>query len=75
MEQNDIDQQATNKWLTTPGICAETEGFVIAFQGRIIKTMNYSKYVQVIPDITDKCRRCFQPEVKLLNTSQVGAEH
>ncbi|KAI5699149.1 hypothetical protein M8J77_002112 [Diaphorina citri] len=61
LEQDSIDQEASNKWLTIPGIFSETEGFMIAIQDRIIKTRNYTKYVLKLPDIIDKCRRCSQP--------------
>lgn len=60
IEQDNIDKEGTHKWLTTPGIFAETEGFMMGIQDRIIKTRNYSKNVLKQPNITDQCRRCFQ---------------
>ncbi|KAL1461989.1 hypothetical protein WDU94_013846 [Cyamophila willieti] len=60
IDQDNIDPEGTHKWLTTPGIFAETEGFMVGIQDRIIKTRNYSKNVLKQPNITDQCRRCFQ---------------
>lgn len=45
IEHSNIDEEATNKWLTTARMFDETEVYMVAIQDCVIKTWNYSKYV------------------------------
>ena len=49
---------ASNKWLTSAGLFAETEGFLTAIQDQIILTRNYNKYILKQPHLDELCRRC-----------------
>ena len=48
---------ASNKWLTSAGLFAETEGFLTAIQDQAILTRNYKKYILKQPNIDELCRR------------------
>ena len=49
IQQDDVDQENTHKWLHSVGLKAETEGFVKTAQDRIIKN-----------GVDPKCRMCAQ---------------
>jgi hypothetical protein len=50
--------EASNKWLTSADLFAETEGFVTAMQEQVILKRNYKKYILKQPNIDELCRRC-----------------
>lgn len=57
LQDGDVDNHQSNKWLKTAGLKAETEGLIIAAQDQAIKT----KYLQakIIKDGSDpNCRIC-----------------
>jgi len=57
LEDGDVDQHQSNKWLKTSGLKSETEGLIIAAQDQAIKT----KYLQakIIKNGSDpNCRIC-----------------
>jgi hypothetical protein len=53
-----VDIEASNKWLTSTDLFAETEGFLTSIQDQAILTRNYKKYILKQPDIDELCRRC-----------------
>lgn len=68
LQQEYIDIEASNAWLSKGNLYKETEGFMVAIQDQIINTKNYQKYI--IKDTTvvsDKCRLC--------NTNQETIDH
>jgi hypothetical protein len=59
LRQQHIDKTLSNNWLKYSGLYAETEGFIIAIQDKIIKTKNYTKHIIKDNTITnDTCRKC-----------------
>ena len=59
LNQNYVDKEASNKWLQSGEIYAETEGFMLAIQDQVISTRNYLKFIIKDPTVTnDKCRKC-----------------
>ena len=42
--------EASNKWLTSADLFAETEGFLTAKQNQVILTTNYKKYILKQPN-------------------------
>jgi len=53
-----VDIEASNKWLTSADLFAETEGFPRAIQDQVILTGSYKKYIWKQPNIDELCRRC-----------------
>ncbi|XP_060522496.1 uncharacterized protein LOC132699669 [Cylas formicarius] len=60
LHQEDVDIKASNKWLSNGDLYAETEGYLLAIQDRVLPTRNYKKYILNTPHTEDKCRRCGQ---------------
>jgi hypothetical protein len=58
LSQQQVDIEASNKWLTSTDLFAETEGFLTAIQDQIILTRNYKKYILKQTNIDELCRRC-----------------
>jgi hypothetical protein len=58
LSQQYVDMEASNKWLTSMDLFAETEGFLTAIQDQVIRTRNYKKYILKQPDTDELCRRC-----------------
>ena len=57
----DIEITKTHKWLKSPGLKGEIEGFMIAAQGQSLATRSYHN--KIIKDGTDpKCRMCNEIE-------------
>ena len=59
LNDNDVDQAQTNKWLKTSGLKSETEGFIIAAQDQCIKT-NYYRNKILKDGCNPMCRICSQ---------------
>ena len=55
-----MDTEASNKLLTSAGLCAETEGFLTAIQDQVILTRNSKKYTCILkqPNTYELCRKC-----------------
>jgi ribosomal protein L37E len=53
-----VDVEASNKWLTSADLFAETEGFLTAIQDQVILRRNYKKCILKRPDTDELCRRC-----------------
>jgi hypothetical protein len=63
LSQHHVDIEASNKWLTSADLFAETEGFLQAIQDQVILIINYMKYILKQPHIVELCRRCWkEPE-------------
>jgi hypothetical protein len=58
LSQEHVDIEASNKWLTSADLFAETEGFLTAIQDQVILTRSYKKYILKQPNIDEMCRRC-----------------
>jgi hypothetical protein len=58
LSQQHEDVEASNKWLTSADLFAETEGFLTAIQDKVILKRNYMKYILKQPNIDELCRRC-----------------
>ena len=58
LTQPHIDKEASNQWLKSGQLYAETEGFMIAIQDKIISTRNYKKHILKQPIPSDLCRIC-----------------
>jgi hypothetical protein len=58
LSQQYIDREASNKWLTSADLFAETEGFLTAIQDQVILTRNYKKCILKQSDNDKLCRRC-----------------
>jgi hypothetical protein len=58
LSQQHVDMEASNKWLTSADLFAETEGFLTAIQDQVILTRNYKKYILKQPNTDELCRRC-----------------
>ena len=59
IKEKDVDQEQTHRWVSTPGLKSETEGFIIAAQDQCIKTNYYRN--RILKDGTDPmCRICGQ---------------
>jgi hypothetical protein len=50
--------EASNKWLTSADLFAETEGFLTAIQDQVILRRNYKKYILKQPNTDELCKRC-----------------
>jgi ribosomal protein L37E len=51
--------EASNKWLTSADLFAETEGFFLtAIEDQVKLKRNYKKYTLKQPDTNELCRRC-----------------
>jgi ribosomal protein L37E len=50
--------EASNKWLTSADLFAETEGGLTALQDQVILTRNYKKCILKQPNTDELCRRC-----------------
>jgi CHASE3 domain sensor protein len=49
--------EASNKWLRSADLFAETEGFLTATQDQVIQTRHYRKYILKQPNTDQLCRR------------------
>jgi hypothetical protein len=58
LSQQCVDIEASNKWLTSADLFAETEGFLTATQDRVKLRRNCKKYILKQPNIDELCRRC-----------------
>ena len=58
LSQQYVDMEASNKWLTSADLFAETEGFLTAIQDQVKLRRNYKKYILKQPDTDELCRRC-----------------
>jgi ribosomal protein L37E len=58
LKQQYVDMEASNKWLTSADLFAETEGFLTAIHDQVILTRNYKKYILKQPNTNKLCRRC-----------------
>jgi ribosomal protein L37E len=58
LSQQHVDIQASNKWLTSADLFAETEGFLTAIKNQVILTRKYKKYILKQSNIDELCRRC-----------------
>jgi hypothetical protein len=58
LSQKYVDMAASNKWLTSADLFAETEGFLTSIQDQDILTRNYKKDVLKQPNTEELCRRC-----------------
>ena len=56
--QQYIDIEASNKWLTNADLFAEIEGFLTTIQDQVILTRNYNKYILKQQNFDELCRRC-----------------
>ena len=57
INQDYVDREASNYWLTSGQLFPETEGFMLAIQDQVIATRNYLKYFVKDPTVqNDKCR-------------------
>jgi hypothetical protein len=65
----DLSQQyidiASNKWLTSADLFAETEGFLTAIQDQVILKRNYKKYILEQLNFDELCRRCGKESEKI----------
>ena len=52
------DVEASNKWLTSADLFAETEGFLTEMHDQVILKRNYKKYILKQPNTDELCRRC-----------------
>jgi len=58
LSQQYVDIEASNKWLTSADLFAETEGFLTAMQDQVILTRNYKKYILKQPNTDELFTRC-----------------
>lgn len=59
LDQNNVDIDASNAWLSSGELFPETEGFMIAIQDQVISTKNYLKHIIKDPNTQDdRCRMC-----------------
>jgi hypothetical protein len=58
LSQQLIDIEASNKWLTSADLFAETEGFLTVKQDQVVLKRNYMKYILEQPNFDELCRRC-----------------
>ena len=57
MNQDYVDREALNYWLTSGKLFLETGGFMLAIQDQVIPTRNHLKYIVRDPTVqNDKCR-------------------
>jgi hypothetical protein len=54
--------------LSQGDLFAETEGYMLAIQGRVLPTRNYQKYILKLLDIEDIYRRCDQARERIEHT-------
>jgi hypothetical protein len=50
--------EASNKWLTSADLFAETDGFLTAIQDQVTLKRKYKKYILKQPNTDELCRRC-----------------
>ena len=61
LNQNYVDKDSSNTWLSYGGLYAETVSAMIAIQDRVPRTLNYRKHIlQDVSVVDDTCRRCAQ---------------
>lgn len=61
LSYENVDQDASNYWLTRGDLFPETEGFIMAIQDQVIATRNYLKYIVKDASVADdRCRRCLR---------------
>ena len=66
LNDQDVDEVETNRWLSTSGLKSETEGFIIAVQDQCLKT-NYYRH-KILKDGTDPlCRICTKQQETIDN--------
>lgn len=58
LEQTHVDKITSNLWLKRGTLHAETTGYMMAIQDRVIATRNYKKHIIKEPNTNDTCRRC-----------------
>ena len=58
LNQQYVDIEASNKWLTNADLFAEAERFLTAIQDQVILTRNYKQYILKQPDTKELYRRC-----------------
>ena len=58
LAESHVDAELSNRWLKKGELYAETEGFVIAIQDKVVPTRNYRKFVMREDIASDSCRRC-----------------
>jgi hypothetical protein len=58
LSQQYVDIEASNKWLASADLFAETEGFLTTIQYQVIQKRNYRKYILKQPNTDELCRRC-----------------
>ena len=58
LSQQFVDIEASNKWLKSADLSAQTEGCLTAIQEQVILTRNYKKYILKQPDTGELCRSC-----------------
>jgi uncharacterized OB-fold protein len=56
--QQYVDMELSNKWLTIANLFAETVGFLTTIQDQVILRRNYRKYILKQPNTDELCRRC-----------------
>ena len=57
INEADIDPTSTHQWLSSSGLKAETEGFIIAAQDQSLNTRNYQAHI-IKNGTNPKCRLC-----------------
>ena len=58
MNQADVDQDKTHRWLKGASLKAETEDFIMAAQEQSLQTRWYPYEIPKKPDVDIKCRLC-----------------
>ena len=58
LNQQHLDIEVSNKWLTNADLLAETEVFLTATQEQVVLTRNYKKYILKQPNTDELFRRC-----------------
>jgi hypothetical protein len=58
LSQQYVDMEASNKWLTSADLFAETGGFLTAMHDQVVLKRNYKKHILKQPNIDELCRRC-----------------
>jgi hypothetical protein len=53
LNQQHVDIEGSNKWLTSVDLFAKTEGFLTAIQDQVILTRNHKKYILKQPNINE----------------------
>jgi len=55
LQENQVDEKSSLMWLSAGCIYPETEGFPVANQNQVIKTIHYEKHC--LGEVTDRCRK------------------